>query len=64
MTLTHSCMFGQSFSTQPFGTYASMLNVWFCAMTEDTRSIAGTNAYIVEHGCLTDKLAVYVQFRM
>jgi len=45
-------------------TYRTMLDIRFCALTMDGRSITTKDTYIMEHGRLFEKLRIDMELRM
>ena len=64
MALAHAGMAGQPLGTQHVGPYTAMADVGLAAHTADGWGMAAHDAYVVEHGCLDDELAVEAHLRM
>ena len=62
--LAYPCMAGEALGAQPLGSYASVADVGLGAVAVDAGSIAEADAYIVEHGCFKDELAVDAELGM
>ena len=61
VAFAHACIaFGQTLGAQYLGSAHAVSYVWFGAMALDTGCVDTYDSYVVQHGCIANKVGVDV----